>query len=83
MFAVSFKEMRYTSCGDDPDIYMKIEINKESYKYWLYILVYVDDCLCDYHKPDLVMEDLRSRYKSKGDTYAYGEPEQYLGTNIE
>ena len=44
-FGKSLKEMGYTSCDADPDVWMNTQINKEGYKYWAYMLVYVDDCL--------------------------------------
>ena len=60
---------------------MKPETNEAGLAYWLYMLVYVDDCLCVHHDPDPVMEDLKSQYKLKGDSY--GAPERYLGANVE
>ena len=80
-FGKSLKEMGYTPCVADPDIWMKPLINNESYSYWSYMLVYVDDCLAVHHDPGPAMEDLKSRYKLKNDTY--GEPARYLGANVE
>ena len=59
---------------------MKPQTNKEGYKYWAYMLVYVDDCLSVHHDPGPVMEELKSRYKLKNDLY--GEPTRYLGANV-
>ena len=73
--------MGYTSCITDPDVWMKPQTNKEGYKYWSYMLVYVDDCLALHHDPGPVMEELKSRYKLNNDTY--GEPKRYLGANVE
>ena len=80
-FGKSLKEMGYTPCVADPDVWMKPQVNKEGYSYWSYMLVYVDDCLAVHHDPGPVMEDLKSRYKLKNDTY--GEPARYLGANVE
>ena len=80
-FCKSLKEMGYTSCVADPDIWMKPQTNKKGYKYWSYMLVYADDCLAVHHDPGPVMEDLKSCYELKNDTY--GEPKRYLGANIE
>ena len=44
------------------------------------MLVYVNDCLLVHHDPNPVMEDLKSRYKLKGDSY--GQPDRYLGANV-
>ena len=75
------KEMGYTPCAADPDVWMKPLVNKEGYSYWSYILVFVDDCLAVNHDPRPVMEELKSHYKLKNDKY--GETERYLGENIE
>ena len=80
-FGKSLKEMGYTPCAADPDVWMKPLANKKRYSYWSYMLVYVDDCLAVHHDPGPVMEDLKSRYKLKNDTY--GEPARYLGANVE
>ena len=79
-FGKLLKEMGYTPCVADPDVWMKPQVNKEGYSYWSYMLVYVDDCLAVHHDPGPVMEELKSRYKLKNDTY--GEPERYLGANV-
>ena len=73
--------MGYTLCVADPDVWMKPLINNEGYSYWSYMLVCVDDCLAVHHDPGPVMEDLKSHYKLKNDTY--GEPARYLGGNVE
>ena len=61
-FGKSLKEMGYKSCVADPNVWMRPQTNKEGYKYWAYILVYVDDCLLVHHDPGPVMEDLKSQY---------------------
>ena len=80
-FGKLLKEMGYKSCVADPDVWMKPETNKEGYKYWAYMLVYVDDCLAVNHDPGPEMEEIKSRYKLKNDTY--GEPTRYLGANVD
>ena len=42
-FGKSLKEMGYTPCVTDPDVWMKPLVNKEGYAYWSYMLVYVDN----------------------------------------
>ena len=64
-----------------PDGWIKSQTNKDGYKYWSYMLVYIDDCLTVHHDPEPVMEELKSLYKLKNDTY--GEPKRYLGANVE
>ena len=63
-FGKLLKEMGYTSCVTDPDIWMKPETNNGGYRYWSYMLVYVDDCLFVYHAPGPEMEKLKSQYKN-------------------
>ena len=75
-FGKSLKEMIYTSCDTNPDVWMKPQTNIEGYKYWAYMLVYVDSCLLVHHDPGPVMEELKSRYKLKNDLYR--EPKRYL-----
>ena len=79
-FGKSLKEMEYTSCVADPNVWMKPQTNKEDYKYWSYMLVYVDHCLAVHHDPGPVMEELKSHYKLKNDTYR--ELKRYLGANV-
>lgn len=74
------KEMGYTSCVADPDVWIKPAVNDKGFTYWSYMLVYVDDCFAVHHDPAPIMEDLKSRYNLKNDVY--GEPAQYLGTNV-
>ena len=45
------------------------------------MLAYIDNCLAVHRDPGPVMEDLKSSYKLKNDTY--GELKRYLGANVE
>ena len=56
----------YKLCGADPDDWMKPTVNKEDSTY---MLVYVNDCLAVNHDLGKIMEDRKSCYKLKGDTY--------------
>ena len=58
---------------------MKPTVNDKGFTYWSYMLVYINNCLAVYHNPGPEMEELKSRYKLKNDTY--GEPDRYLGAN--
>ena len=80
-FGKSFKKMGYTSRVANLDVWMKTQTNNEGYKYWSYMLVYVDDCLAVHHDPEPFIEELKSRYKLKNDMY--GEPRRYVGANVE
>jgi hypothetical protein len=44
------RELGYTSCKADPDIWMKEMVRPEdNFRYYAYILLYVDDVLCIHH----------------------------------
>ena len=79
-FDKSLKEMRYTPCVANPNVWMKSQTNNDCYSYWSYMLVYVNDYLAVHHDPEPVMEDLKSCYKLKNDTY--GKLKRYLGVNV-
>ena len=57
-FGKSLKEMEYTSCVDNLDVWMKLQTNNEGYKYRSYMLVYIDDCLAIHHDPEPVFKEL-------------------------
>ena len=59
---------------------MKPAVNNKGFTYWSYMLLYVDNCLAVHHDLGPVMEDFKSHYKLKNDTY--GEPARYLGANV-
>ena len=44
------RQLGYTSCKADPDLWFKAEIRPDDgFKYYSYILCYVDDILCIVH----------------------------------
>lgn len=79
-FGKSLKEMRYLSCFTDQNIWMKPAVNKDGYRYLSYMLVYVCDYLAVHTYPGPIMEDLKSCYKLKVNSYE--EPEKYFGKNF-
>lgn len=79
-FARSLTEINYKFCPADPDVYMKPERDYNGNQYWSYMLVYVNDCRSVHNNSNPIMEDLKSRYKLKGDSY--GEPDRYLVANV-
>jgi hypothetical protein len=49
-------QMGYTSCKADPDLWYKAETRAaDSFRYYVYILCYVDDILCVHHDPMYVL----------------------------
>ena len=79
-FQESLEALGYSPCRADENVYMKPRRKPDGSKYWSYLLVYVDDCLCVDFFPSEVMEKLRAEYKLKNDEY--GEPKRYLGANV-
>jgi hypothetical protein len=49
-------QMGYTSCKVDPDLWYKTETRPDDdFRYYAYILCYVDDILCVHHDPMTVL----------------------------
>jgi hypothetical protein len=58
--AATLRGAGYQSCYADPDVWMKPNTKPDGFKYWEYILVYVDDVLVISHEPQKVMDYLNS-----------------------
>jgi hypothetical protein len=55
-------------------------IKENGFKYWEYILCYVDDALCISHKPNKVLKGIANKFMLKDDKMT--EPDVYLGAEI-
>ena len=51
--ANTLREAGYHSCYADPDVWMKKNTKPDGFKYWEYVLCYVDDVLVVSHEPTL------------------------------
>jgi hypothetical protein len=75
------RELGYDSCKVDPDVWMKPETRPDDgFKYYSYVICYVDDVLCIHHN---VMEQIRSidkRFPLKKSSV--GDPDIYLGAKL-
>ncbi len=49
-------------------------------KYYLYILIYLDDILCIHNNPDSVLSDMDKYFLLKPDSV--GKPDVYLGAKL-
>jgi hypothetical protein len=78
--AATLREAGYQSCYADPDVWMKKNTKPDGFKYWEYILCYVDDVLVISHEPQKVMDYLNSRYTMKEGSVK--PPDEYLGAQI-
>jgi Reverse transcriptase (RNA-dependent DNA polymerase) len=78
--AATLQDGGYSSCKADPDVWMHPRTKPDGFKYWSYILVYMDDILIVDHEPKVAMDYLASRYTLKpGSTK---EPDTYLGAQV-
>ena len=64
----------------DPDVWMRPAIGENGFKYWEYVLCYVDDVLAISHKPMKIMRSIQVKFKIKNDKME--EPDTYLGADI-
>ena len=64
----------------DPDLWFKPMSAKDGFKYYAYILVYVDDILIIDKTPMRFMDMINEKFKVKPDSIA--EPTSYLGADL-
>jgi hypothetical protein len=75
------RQMGYTSCKDDPDLWMKaVTRPDDNVRYYAYILCYVDDILCIHHDPMSVMNEINGYLPLKPNSV--GDPDIYLGAKL-
>jgi hypothetical protein len=80
MHDIGFKPTRA-----DPDVWIRPAIKPDGYKYYEYVLIYVDDILCCSHKAKDIMDTLAGLYRLKEDPKTgkkYDKPTRYLGANL-
>eukprot|EP00978_Attheya_sp_CCMP212_P038405 scaffold190140_cov34-Attheya_sp.AAC.2 len=79
------RELGFEPSDADPDIWMRVATKLDGFKYYEYVLIYVDDILALGEHPEKVMISLSEIYRLKKDKKtgkAYAPPERYLGANI-
>ncbi len=75
------RQMGYTSCKADPDLWYKAETRPaNNFRYYAYILCYVDDILCVHHGPMSVLNLINGYMLLKPSLV--GDPDIYLGTKL-
>jgi hypothetical protein len=75
------RQMGYTSCKADPDLWLKAVTRPEdNVHYYAYILCYVDDILCIHHDPVSVMSEINKYLPLKPSSV--GNPDIYLGAKL-
>ena len=79
--ASCMREMGYTSCKADPDLWLKAEIRpSDNFKYYSYILCYVDDILVINHDAMTILNQINKYLPLKPSSV--GDPDIYLGTKL-
>ena len=78
--ASTLRDAGFHSCLANADVWMRPNVKPDGFKYWEYMLCYVDDILVMSHDPKAVMDFLASRYTMKD--CSVKEPETYLGAEV-
>jgi hypothetical protein len=74
-------QMGYTSCKADPDLWYKAETRPaDNFRYYAYILCYVDNILCIHHNPMSVLYLINGYMLLKPSLV--GDPDIYLGAKL-
>ena len=72
----------YNSCLADPDLWYKQDVREEDkYKYYSYLIIYVDDCLCIHHSAEEELNKIDKLSKMKA--RSIGDPDNYLGAKVD
>ena len=78
--AETLYDIGYQPSVADPDVWMRPGLKDDGFKYWEYILCYVDDVLSISHKPEHTMKGIQAKFKLKDDKME--EPDVYLGAEL-
>ena len=71
----------YKSCLADPDLWYRPEAREEDkFKYYSYVLRYVDDCLCIHHSAEEELNKIGKLFQMKAGSI--GDPDIYLGAKV-
>jgi hypothetical protein len=78
--AETLYDLSYKPTRADPDVWIRPAVKLDGFKYYEYILCYVDDVLCISDNPMETMKGIQRVFKLKDDKIE--EPEDYLGMGI-
>ena len=78
--AACMRDLGYTSCKADPDLWYKAMTKSDGTTYYGYILCYVDGILCIHHDAMTVLRKINDYMKLKPSSI--GDPDIYLGTKL-
>jgi hypothetical protein len=79
-FAQTLHDLGFKTSYTDPDVWMRPKVKGNGFKYYEYILVYVDDLLIISHLPMLIVNTFKSPYMLKEEEV--GIPKTYLGAHV-
>jgi len=77
--ANTLQQLGYKSCLADPDVWYRPAVKENGFKYYEYVLVYVDDLLVLSHQGDKTMKALEDFYRLKD---GFASPTRYLGAEV-
>ena len=80
LLAETLNDLNYKPTKADPDVYLRPAVKNNGFKYYEYVLVYVDDVLCMSDQPQITMKGIQDNFKIKNDKIE--EPSMYLGAEI-
>ena len=80
-FNSTILEMGFRSTIADPDVYLRANAKPCGFKYYEYLLVYVDDVLIVSHSPEIHLERIKASYELNPSSI--GPPTRYLGADVE
>jgi hypothetical protein len=78
--ATILREIGFTNSKADPDVWMRQSQKPSGFKYWEYVLCYVDDVLVISHEPQIIVEAIGKHVALKEGSVA--SPTTYLGANV-
>jgi len=78
-FAQVLHDLGYIPSLADPDVWLRAESKDTGFKYYAYVLVYVDDILVISGKPQETMASLAKLFRLKD---GFASPDRYLGATI-
>ena len=76
----TLQDLGFTSSLADPDVWYKEATKPDGFRYYEYVLIYVDDILVLSHQPKLFMNALGALYHLKEGSV--GAPEHYLRATV-
>ena len=78
--AETLNDIWFMSTKTDPDLWYRPAVKPNGFKYYEYIMCYIDDILCISHDPGIALGQIQAVFKFKVDHME--NPEIYLGAKV-